>query len=193
MEALLAGVLVIGFVGTTIYGIRSLNEAIQLRCVTSTSTRVNEDSMTEEKFLKLLGEAKKSMIIYDDANDMEHSIYKSPAIVEAVKRKVDDNSDFRMRCLLNCDQPSLLFRTELAGLAGVEIRTRGQNTPAMKTHYKIIDHGLKAYLSQHDVGERARLFKLVDCSKVPPAHFDYATNVILGRYKNHFEQSFGSA
>lgn len=193
MEAFLAAVLVVGFVGTTIYGIRSLNEAMQLRCVTSTSTRVNDDSVTETEFLKLLGEARESMIIYDDGNDMDNSIYKSSAIVEAVRQKMDGNPNFQMRCLFNSDEQSLLFRAELAGLSGVEIRTLDRNASRMKTHYKIIDRGLKAYLSQHDLGERARLFKFVDCSKVPPAHFDYVSNVVLGQYKDHFEQSFSFA
>lgn len=97
MEAILAALLVVGFVGTTIYGIRSLNEAMQLRCVTSTSTRVNDDPVTEAEFLKLLGEARESMIIYDDGNDMDNSIYKSSAIVEAVRQKMDGNPNVPSR------------------------------------------------------------------------------------------------
>ena len=195
METIVAAILAVGFAGGLVYGIATLREPVQLQCVTSTGTDTNTDPLAAKKFLELLGDAEVSMIIYDDGNDMDDSIYKNSDIVNAVKKKVEEYPEFRVRCLFNSPYQSL-FRTELSGYQGcVEIRTRKEPQPRREgqVHFKIIDDGVKAYLSRHPYGHSEREYRIVDCSKVPEKHSRYVANVILGHHIEGFRRAFAAA
>ena len=183
-----------GFVGSLVYvGVR-LNQAMQFRYVTSTPVAVNDGQVTENNFLKLLEEARDSMIIYDDGDFVNGSIYMDQGITEAVKQKLESHPTFHLHCLFNFDEPELVFRKALEGTSPrVEIRTYDPREPRLATHYKIIDKGAKAYLSRHLPGETTRHFRIVDCTKVPKAHSNRVSNVVLGEYKNHFRRAFSAA
>ena len=66
MSEILGWSLIVGFLGSLVYAIVRLHWIMQLRHVTSTPVAVNDCQLAEEEFVKLLKEAKNSMIIYDD-------------------------------------------------------------------------------------------------------------------------------
>lgn len=165
---------------------------MQLRHVSVTRVDWNNDDSTSQNFLELLDDAQNCIIIYDDGNGQDGSIYMNQKIVEAVREKVKANSNFQVRCLFNCDDPSLLFRRALSHFDQVEIKINRDPMQKMATHYKIIDGGKKAYLSKHSLGVSIRRFKRVDCSKVPERRFQRTANAILGSFNRHFDTAFGA-
>lgn len=185
----LSWVVAVLFVAVTVYLIWGLNRIFQLLCVQSTPSEINDDNAVVSYFLELLSEAQDSMIVYDDGNSMEKSVYNDDRVIGAVHSKLQDSPRFELRCLFNCDD-DLAFRKEFVDHQRVDIRTRSSQLPASEVHYKIIDGGAKAYLSRHAFGAAERRFKVVDCTTVRKGHRDRVANIVLGRYTKHFEQAF---
>lgn len=187
----------IGFAGSIIYVVLVLNRCMQLRHVSVTPVDWNNDDSTRTNFLELLKAASESMIVYDDGNKQDGSIYMNREFVDtvanAVREKREKNADFGIRFLFNSDDPELLFRKRLAGHAGIEIRINPPHGRRLKTQYKIIDGGKQAYLSQHPFGASNRRFKRVDCSRVPKRYFKKTSDAVLGSFSRHFEKAFPAA
>lgn len=144
---------------------RSFSDAWAFSRVSSTPNNLNDDASAIIKVLPLVKEAQEVIEIYDDGDNFPESMYNDEVFVETVEEQLRD-SKVKIKCLFNRDD-NLLFTQRLIDHPNVEIYTRFRGADG-KTHYKIIDGGLKAYLSIHlDDKERSRSFKEVDCSKVP--------------------------
>lgn len=185
--------LVAGPIGILAYGVVTLNRAYYLQLVDSTQFGENNDSLTKQHFLDLLESAEYGIIIYDDGNQMATSIYADQDVIGTFRKKLQESPNFTVRCLFNCNDPSLPFRTEFYEHPSVEIRTRNPDKPEFPIHYKIIDDGDKAYLSRHDLGESKRNFQMVDCTSVPKKRRKYVRNTVLREYKQDFQQAFAEA
>ena len=61
----------------------------------STVVGWNSDKTAAENFLALLQDGKESMVVYDDRNKMEGSIYRDNAVIDAVRLKLSENPNFR--------------------------------------------------------------------------------------------------
>lgn len=127
---------------STVLGIWILHRALQFVYVRVTPVQVNDDSVVRN-FIELLDEARTTMVVYDDGNDMDGSLYNDRRVIEAVRSKLRANPDFQLQCLFNCDH-DVKFRKELANEQRVDIRTRYDWDNAGKIHYKMIDGGVKA-------------------------------------------------
>ena len=126
----------------------------------------DKSPVAEQGFIDLLNDAEERLDIYDDGNDMKMSIYQSNRVIKKVKKKLDLDTNFSIRCLFNSDDPTE-FR--LAFGEGrhkqVTIITRQKPHPKIG-HYKIIDGGKKAYLSWHSYGDENRKVRIYDFSRV---------------------------
>ncbi len=194
MEIVGAVIIGLGFLGCMVYWVVGLYRFDQLKRVRSSPVQMNDDESTKATFKAFLEEAQSSMDIYDDGDNVDGSIYMNEEITGLVKRKLEDNPDFRIRCLFNFDEPNLLFRRAFKGFTPqLEIKTRDRSKPRLDIHYKIIDDGAKAYLARHDPGSRNRLFRIVDCTTVSESNRKRASDVILGRYKRDFGEAFMTA
>ena len=180
------------FTASTVIMIWMLHRAFQYADVTVTPARVNDDDSVAGHFIELLDEAQTSMILYDDGNNMDGSVYNDPQVIDAVRRKLRGNPDFRLQCLFNCNE-DVRFRTEFANDPQVEIRTRNDTDSGGGVHYKIIDRGMKAYLSRHERGSRERIYKIVDCTTVSKRHRSRVADSILGRHTADFASAFSAA
>ena len=178
-------------VSTTLI-VLNLNSGFQYLYVQSTEPAISDDDSVFRNFVGLLREARESMIVYDDGDNREDSLYNDPRVINAVHQKLRDTPTFELRCLFNCDE-ALQIRKELQSQPQVRIRTRGSSAPAYEVHYKIIDGGDKAYLSRHSLGSGERKFKIVDCTNVSRRHRERVANTVLRRYKEHFEVAFASS
>ena len=192
MQIILGAALVAGIVASLGYLGWVHNCGLNLQSVKLSSVMPNDDRTAKTHFIKLLGEAKSSMIVYDDGNVMSGSVYESQEVIEAVRCKIESDHEFQLLCLFNCYEPKLMFRRELADLPSVQIRTRAEGDGG-GTHYKIIDDGLKGYLSKHEFGKDSRLYKTVDCSDVPERYRKYASNAVLGGFIDDFKSAFANA
>ena len=150
----------------------------------STTSDWNSDETAVEHFLALLDEAKTCMVVHDDGNKMEGSIYENQDVIDAVRRKLSDKPDFRLSCHFNFDD-AMPFTKELEGVRGVQIKTGQGDRSQDDVHYKIIDGGLKVYLSKHAVASKARRYKVIDCGSVPRRSMAPVADVLLRSYKNH--------
>ena len=137
----------------------------------------------------MLNEAQESLIIYDDGDDSDGSLYNDRRVIEAVQEKLKGNPLFEVRCLFNCND-ELLFRRKLEGERQVDVRIRSNNEPGDGIHYKIIDGGPKAYVSRHALGSKEGSYKIVECTRVPPRYRGYVTHSLLGMHKEEFEHAF---
>lgn len=183
---------VAGFVVSMVLIVRILHQGFQVLYVRVTEPEINDDRAAVANFVGMLKEARESMIVYDDGDNTEGSLYNDPQVISAVYDKLQAEPSFVLQCLFNCDD-DLLFRKELAGKPQITIRTRSSSAPAHEIHYKIIDDGAKAYLSRHRLGSSERRFKIVDCTDVSLGHRERIVDVVLGRYKNHFERAFAAS
>ena len=69
----------------------------------STVVNWNSDETAESNFLTLLQDAKESMVVHDDGNKMEGSIYQNQRVIDAVRTKLSENPRFRFSCHFNFD------------------------------------------------------------------------------------------
>ena len=144
----------------------------------------NSDETAVEHFVALLDEAKESMVVYDDGNKMEGSIYGNQEVIKAVRQKLLNNPGFRLSCYFNFNA-AMPFTEQLGECHGVQIEVGQDDRPDDDVHYKIIDGGLKAHLSRHELASRDRRYRVIDCSSVPVRLKAHVTDVLLRRCKEH--------
>ena len=169
-----------------------LHLAFQYVYVKVSPVQIDDYESVVSNLIELLDEARTSMILYDDGNGRARSVYNDSRVIDAVHSKLRDNPDFDLRCLFNCND-AVEFRKEFADKPQVEIRTRNDTDREGKVHYKIIDGGLKAYLSRHSLGSSQRQYKTIDCSNVSKRHRSRVAKDVLSRYTEDFAIAFKAA
>lgn len=150
----------------------------------STVVDWNSDQTAVKNFLALLQDAKESMIVYDDGNKMEGSIYQDESVINAVRKKLSENPRFRLSCYFNFND-AMPFTEALERHPGVRVITGHGDRPDGDVHYKIIDSGLKAHISRHEVASQTRRYKVIDCTRVPSGQRARVADVLLQPYKAH--------
>ena len=176
--------LVTAFVGAcAIASIAILYRGLGFLLVTTMTGR-NSDKAAVENFLALLEDAKESMVVYDDGNRMEGSIYQNDRVIEAVHRKLSENPKFRLSCYFNVDD-DVPFTRKLKHHERVRIVMGGGDRPDDDVHYKIIDGGVKAHISRHRFASKERRYKVIDCTRVPKRQRARVADVLLEPYKDH--------
>ena len=156
----------------------------------------NDDGIAAEKFLELLEQAQRDMIVYGDGGKGANtaSIYEDQGFCESFKKKLNATPDLDLRICFNFDETTQFMET-LADHPRVTIKTLGRTERDRpdNMHYKVID-GQKAYLSRHALGSGERTFRSVDCTgvriKIVRELVAYST---LGEYIEDFEERFARA
>lgn len=192
MLIVLGWVAVGSFAACTVVIVWVLHRTFQYMYVKVSPVQINDDDSAVTNFIELLDEARTSMILYDDGNDMAGSVYNDSRVIDAVRSKLRFNPDFELRCLFNCDE-GVKFRKEFTDEPQVEIRTRSDVGRERKVHYKIIDGGVKAYLSRHELGSIQRRFKIVDCTNVSKRHRSRVAGIVLREHTEDFAMAFSAA
>ena len=152
----------------------------------------NSDEDAVSMFINLIRLAKDQIEVFDDGNKMEGSMYESEDVVNELVRKLKDNDQFKARFFFNTDE-ELLLRRELEDHERVEIyvgAVPGAGRPEDETHYKIIDNGLIAHLSNHVYGAGERTFEVLDCRKVLPEKLSKVAKLKFGRLRDGVKQRF---
>lgn len=161
----------------------------ELRAVES-YTNSNSDEDATAMFINLIRLAKDQIEVFDDGNKMEASIYENPDVIEELKKKLNENSQFKACFFFNADD-ELLLRKQLGDHERVEIHVgAGKNRPDDQIHYKIIDNGLIAHLSRHAFGAGERTFEVLDCRNVLPEMLDKVANLKFGELRDGVHERF---
>ena len=135
----------------------------------------NDPDFMNDTFMTLLSEAKLNLLLCDDGNVMSGSLYEDHKIVEAIAERLDENQDLEIFCIFYTDQETEFIR-QFANNPRVHMARGVQPRPAI--HFKIIDDGLRGYLTLHDYESHDRQYRLYDCRWVPPSVREKA----LGRH-----------
>ena len=144
----------------------------------------NDDDTAASMFIDIFKRAQSTLVIYDDGNKMDGTIYEDPRVIAAVQEHLANNKELSVRCLFNDEDDLALVRTMRAEYPDrFEVWYRRSNRPLADVHYKIADEGAVGHISQHQHGQPERRFKLLDCTKAKPK----TRRVALGEYLARFE------
>ena len=146
----------------------------------------NDSKFATDTFIELLNDARQVMMICDDGNDMDGSIYNSARIIDAVDTRLQANAELRLLCLF-CSDDDTEFTKWFSDHPRVDMR-RGRQ-PRRDVHFKIIDLGRRGYVSAHPLGATERRYRLYDCSRTPGDIREAA----LGRHVRDMQAVFPNA
>lgn len=156
-------------------------------------TGLNDADTSKRYFLLLLSQARHTMIVYDDGDKVQDSVYYDDKVLQAIDQKLREDSDFRMQCLFNCPVPQPLHE-RFEGQKRIDARTTGTGDKGPRdTHLKIIDDGRMAYLTRHEFGSPTRPYELVDCLTVATWALRSVATRELGDCMEVFAQRFAQA
>ena len=171
-----------------LFSARWLLDAVEVSRTVASSMPPNDNESAEQWFLDLLRQAKTEIVMYDDGDTSEGSLYQSETVVEAIRWKLAQNPEFRLSCVLNRCDGATLFEEKLTQHDQVVIRARRTNPS--RIHYKIIDNRL-AYVSCHRPGHAARNRTVIDCTNAMSRRRKHP--LALDRYFNDFEAHAAAA
>ena len=142
----------------------------------------NDDEIAIGSVLILLSRAKEQIELYDDGNKIDSSLYDDDDFIKKIKSKLEENKNFSVQCMFNYDE-DLRFKEAFKNDPRVSIFVRRSQERPQDTHYKIIDGGRMAYLSEHVAGSDKRAYRVVDCSKVGKARLEKIDRLLFHDYR----------
>lgn len=127
---------------------------------------VNDNDTAVSMFICLVNKVENEMIIHDDGDNTEDSIYNNDNAIEAVRKRLREHKDLTIKCFFNEKEEIKMVSLGKQFPGRFVVRYRQGERPDYDIHYKIID-GRKGYLSVHDPGGRSRKYEMVDCTDSP--------------------------
>ena len=150
----------------------------------------NDDNQAVEMFVRLVGEARRSIVIHDEGTDSPESVYNSDEVMEAVKRRIRERG-IEVHCLFNDAEPLKLLDLAREDECRDRIRiwyARGERSKP-DIHYKIVDGGKLVHVSNHRHHASAKAYLLYKA----PWWARGARQRFSRAYKEHFERCLKNA
>ena len=140
-------------------------------------------------FMRVLEEADEQMIIHDDGDRVDGSIYNHKEVIAALDRRLKSGSKLKVRILFNSPGVQLDI-LKLAKRHGnrLRIRYRKGGRPVGDIHYKIADRRMGCF-SEHDEGSTGRKIWVYEFQHAPRKAQDW----VFGDTVRRFEQEFAQA
>ena len=148
----------------------------------------NDTESAKSNFLRVLKSTEKELVIYDDGDASECSLYQDQEIVDEVLRFLKERP-VKVRCLFTYDE-NLLF-TQTLTENNVDFAVRITNKPRDESHFKVADSGRMMYLTEHQKGACERTFRLLDCTLMPSI-FRWHVKRMAKDYLDPFRRVFES-
>ena len=152
-----------------------------------------EDQNSGEKavvyFMRVLEEADEQMMIHDDGDSVDGSVYNNKKVIAALDRRLKGGSNLKVRILFN--NPGVqLDILELAKKHGdrLRVRYRKGGRPVGDIHYKIADRRL-GYFSEHDEGSTERKIWIYEFQHAPRRARDWVFGDTIRRFEQEFAQA----
>ena len=149
----------------------------------------NDDKQAVETFVRVVGEAERSLIIHDDGNKTPGTIYDAPAAIQAMEDQMRKHEALVVKCLFNAHHElTLVDQLSRRYPARFHVRYRRWpwRRPAFDVHYKIADDGAIGHLSHHDWDAENRVFEVRDCRRVNKTERKIQLGKYMGRFKRQF-------
>ena len=176
-------VLFIGVVGIGVFFVYDLQREMEdiglIRSFHIFPETGNNDKSAVAHIVNLVLEANDELESFDDGDSFPGSTYNDESFLNAVRDKLQNNPNFRLRCFFNCGDPDLVFTKMFKDHPRVEVYVREDGTRPPDRHYKIIDGGRKAYLSKHSLGDHVRRYKEISRAELPRDQADRASQLLF--------------
>lgn len=154
------------------------------------TTGENNDDEAANMLVDLIGAAQESIIIHDDGDNTERSVYNDKRVLEAFRNRLKSKPELEIKCLFN-DNDDIEFAKLTDEFKGrVSIWHSNKKRPEHDVHYKIVDDGRIVYLSEHRHGESEREFEQRETNAWPILG---TRSRISRRYTDHFEEGILNA
>ena len=148
----------------------------------------NDNKSAIRHFLAVLSQAEHELLVHDDGDNTEGTLYDDDDTVQAVRDRLRTCPDLKIRCLLNFKDD-----VRMAGLSeeyGPRFQVRYlHQRPAEDVHFKIADGGKMAYLSTHEKGVTERQGQVVEDRGARA----YVRKRRLGGFIEAFNEGFSKA
>ena len=128
---------------------------------------VNDNDTAAYMFICLVSKVENEMIIHDDGDNTDDSIYNNDKVIKAVRKRLGEQTDLTIKCFFNENEDIKMVSLGELFPGRFVVRYRQGERPDRDIHYKIIDDGRKGYLSVHDLGGCSRKYELIDCTDSP--------------------------
>ena len=125
---------------------------------------VNDNELAVKHFCEVISAAQDNIIIHDDGEGSAGSIYTDRKAIQVVKERLE--AGVNVRCMFNHKQllPMVEELEEAQGTRGRFQAIYLEDPSPFDVHFKIVDDGIRAYLSRHDFGKTEREYEMFDCS-----------------------------
>lgn len=151
---------------------------------------VGDDRTAAEMFLRVLRTAKESVVIQDDGNGVEGTVFKDERVINAIREQLEERKALKIRCIFSDRKALALVKclgTEYPGRFQAFYR-RGRG-PIGDVHYEIADGGALGHLSVQGRRQRERSFKVLDCTQAATR----TRRSVFGKYLRQFERDLAMA
>ena len=121
----------------------------------------NDDEDAIRHFLAVLAKAERELLVHDDGDKTNGSLYDDENTVEAVRERLRKCPSLQIRCLLNFKADVRMAALSKEYGARFQVRYLHQR-PDDDVHFKIADGGTMAYLSVHPRGVTERQGQVIE-------------------------------
>ena len=150
-------------------------------------TGENDDDQAAAMLIDLINKTRNSLVIHDDGNDSDESVYNNDQVVAAVRDRIQQRRRLKVKCLFNDrDKLKLLELADGECKGNISIWYASGDRPKNDIHYKIVDGGRLLHLSAHEHGAGERGYVL---RRAEPWWAARTRRRISGPYLDHFEHS----
>lgn len=149
----------------------------------------NDNSEAIARFTEALEHADCELVIHDDGDKVEGSVYDDDLIVQAIRDRLRKFPKLRIRCLLNFKANVKV--TELSKEFGDRFQVRYLlQRPVDDVHFKIADQGKWAYLSTHIQGDTRRDGEVCDGTRASKRVRRYYVGDLLEAFDVGFKKAY---
>ena len=125
----------------------------------------NNDKTAADYFCRLVCEMEHQMIIHDDGDSTEDTLYNNDKVVETMRARLSSHKEqVLVQCVFNKHEEIKMAKLADEFPRSFRVFYMPEEQETGSIHYKIIDIGKKAYLSKHCPGSSQREYELIDCS-----------------------------
>lgn len=146
----------------------------------------NSNDVATDRFWDLIRGMEYKMIIHDDGE--VQSFYNDEETVELVRSRLRADPSRSIRCLFNLRQRTLFAALGHEFPEQFEIRFSCGRDPG-SVHYKVVDDGAMAYLSQHSADGESREFECFDFRWCPR----FLRPRVFKKFQRDFDQRMENA
>ena len=176
-------------VGITCFALtyKYLAEAMIFSSIKIGEATENDDDIAIRQAILLAEEAQDEIEMFDDGDVSEafNSLYDDTGFIESVKKKLQDNPNFRVRVFFNDGDPRLKFIQAFKDHEKqVEIyKLKPSESRPSDVHYRLIDGGTKGIFSKHGRGDGNRIYRELNISTRSKHDKKKAGEIILKKYR----------